>query len=67
MYDVPQRMSVILEHIEGEDEWAVVAVLIDERGGRRRTTLGRFADRANAARHLGEIYEGMPKLRKPST
>ncbi len=64
MYETPQRLSVVLEHQEDEDEWAVVAILIDERGSRRRSTLGRFARRADAARHLGEIYGGLPKKRK---
>ncbi len=65
MYDAPQRLSVVLEHHEGDDEWAVVAILIDERGGRRRSTLGRFARRADAARHLGEVYGALPKKAKP--
>ena len=64
MYDAPQRLSVVLEHSEDGDEWAVVAILIDERGGRRRSTLGRFAHRADAARQLGEIYGALPKKRK---
>ena len=65
MYETPQRLSVVLEHHEDDDEWAVVAILIDERGSRRRSTLGRFARRADAARHLDEIYGGLPKKRKP--
>ena len=64
MYETPQRLSVVLEHQEDEGEWAVVAILIDERGSRRRSTLRRFARRADAARHLGEIYGGLPKKRK---
>ncbi len=65
MYEAPQRLSIVLEHVEGDDEWALVAILIDERGSRRRTTLGRFARRADAARHMGEVYDGLPKKRKP--
>ena len=65
MYDAPQRLSVVLEHHEDDDEWAVVAILIDERGGRRRSTLGRFARRADAARHLDEVYGALPKRPKP--
>jgi len=65
MYDAPQRLSVVLEHHEDDDEWAVVAILIDERGGRRRSTLGRFAHRSDAARHLDEVYRALPKRRKP--
>jgi hypothetical protein len=64
MYEAPQRLSVVLEHSEDDEEWAVVAILIDERGSRRRSTLGRFARRADAARHLGEIYGTLPKKRK---
>ncbi len=65
MYEAPQRLSVVLEHQEDEDEWAVVAILIDERGGRRRSTLGRFARRADAAKHLDEVYGALPKKPKP--
>ncbi len=65
MYETPQRLSVVLEHQEVDDEWAVVAFLIDERGGRRRSTLGRFARRADAARLLGEVYVALPKKPKP--
>jgi len=64
MYDAPQRLSVVLEHQDEDDEWAVVAILIDERGSRRRSTLGRFARRADAARHLGEVFDALPKKRK---
>ena len=64
MYDAPQRLSVVLDHQGDDDEWAVVAILIDERGGRRRSTLGRFARRADAARHLAEVYDALPKKRK---
>jgi len=65
MHDTPQRLSVVLEHQDEDNEWAVVAILIDERGSRRRSTLGRFARRADAARHLGEVYGGLPKKLKP--
>ncbi len=64
MYDAPQRLSLVLEHHEDDDEWAVVAILIDERGGRRRSTLCRFARRADAARHLAEVYDTLPRKRK---
>ncbi len=64
MHDAPQRLSVVLEQHDDDDEWAVVAVLIDERGGRRRSTLGRFARRGDAARHLAEVYDALPKKRK---
>jgi hypothetical protein len=64
MYDAPQRLSVVLEQREDDDEWAVVAILIDEHGGRRRSTLCRFARRADVARQLGELYDALPKKRK---
>jgi hypothetical protein len=64
MYDAPQRLSVVLEQQADGDDWAVVAILIDERGSRRRSTLGRFARRADAARHMGEVFDGLPKARK---
>jgi hypothetical protein len=63
MYDAPQRLSVVLEQNEDGDDWAVVAILIDERGSRRRSTLGRFARRADAARHMGEVFDGLSKAR----
>ncbi len=64
MHDVPQRLSVVLEQQDDEDEWAVVAVLIDERGGRQRSTLGRFDDRAEAAEYLSTVYGALPRRRK---
>ncbi len=64
MHDVPQRLSVVLEQHGDENEWAVVAVLIDERGGRRRSTLGRFDDRAEAAKHLSTVYGALPRRQK---
>ncbi len=64
MHNVPQRLSVVLEQQEDEDEWAVVAVLIDERGGRQRSTLGRFDDRAEAAEYLSTVYGALPRRRK---
>ena len=64
MHDVPQRLSVVLEQQEDENEWAVVAVLIDERGGRRRSTLGRFDDRAEAAKYLSTVYGVLTRRQK---
>ena len=64
MHDVPQRLSVVLEQQDDENEWAVVAVLIDERGGRQRSTLGRFDDRAEAAKYLSTVYGALPRRRK---
>ncbi len=64
MHNAPQRLSVVLEQQEDDDAWAVVAVLIDERGGRQRSTLGRFADRVEAAQHLSAVYHALPKRKK---
>ncbi len=64
MHDVPQRVSVVLEQHDDENEWTVVAVLIDERGGRQRSTLGRFDDRAEAAKYLSTVYDALPKRRR---
>ena len=41
----------------------MVAILIDEHGGRQRLTLGRFARRVDVARHLGDLYDALPKKR----
>ncbi len=64
MYQAPQRLSVVLEQQDDENEWAVVAVLIDERGGRQRSTLGRFDDRAEAAKYLSTVYGALPRRQK---
>ncbi len=64
MFDAPQRLSVVLEQQEDDQEWIVVAILIDERGGRRRSTLGRFTDRAEAAQHLATVYGALPRRQK---
>ena len=45
MADTAQRISVILEHDDEDDQWTVVSVLIDDKGGRRLTTLARFPSR----------------------
>ncbi len=60
MTDAAQRISVILEHDDEGDQWTVVSVLIDDKGGRRLTTLARFPSRAEAAGMLETIYASMP-------
>ena len=60
MTDAAQRISVILEHDDEDDQWTVVSVLIDDKGGRRLTTLARFPSRAEAAGMLETIYASMP-------
>ena len=56
--DSAQRISVLLEC--DEDEWAVVAMLIDSKGARRRTTLARFPTRDEAASSLEAIFSSLP-------
>jgi hypothetical protein len=65
MSDTAQRLSVVLEFQDQDDGWATVAILIDDKGYRRRTTLGRFQTRAQAAEHLQTVYASLPgKARK---
>ena len=64
MFDAAQRVSIVLEYQDDERDWAAVAMLIDERGRRRRTTLARFPDRASGAQHLEAIYSVMPQVSK---
>ncbi|MFQ5930971.1 MAG: hypothetical protein ACE5MM_01045 [Nitrospiraceae bacterium] len=54
-----QRISVVLEYGEDE-EWAVIAMLIDYKGARRRTTLARFPNRSEAASMLETIFTALP-------
>jgi hypothetical protein len=58
--DKAQRISVVLEFDQDDQEWAVVAMLIDSKGGRRRTTLARFPSREEAADALETIYSDLP-------
>lgn len=58
--DKAQRISVVLEFDQDDQEWAVVAMLIDSKGARRRTTLARFPSRAEAADSLETIYSDLP-------
>jgi hypothetical protein len=60
MTDAAQRISVVVEHDDEDDQWTVVSVLIDDKGGRRLTTLARFPGRAEAAGMLETIYASMP-------
>lgn len=60
MSNMAQRISVLLEHDDEDDQWTVVSVLIDERGARRLTTLGRFPTRVEAAQLLETLYASLP-------
>lgn len=64
MYETVQRVSIVLEQQDPDEEWITVAILIDERGQRQRNTLGRFAKRAEAAAFLESIYRSLPKQQK---
>jgi hypothetical protein len=65
MPDSAQRLSVVLEYQDQDDGWATVAILIDDKGHRRRTTLGRFQTREQASEHLETVYASLPgKARK---
>lgn len=58
--DRAQRISVVLEFDGDDQEWAIVAMLIDSKGARRRTTLARFAAREEAAEALEGIFSKLP-------
>ena len=60
MTDAAQRISVILEHDDEDDQWTVVSVLIDDKGARRLTTLARLPGRTEAAGMLETIYASLP-------
>lgn len=60
MTDAAQRISLVLEYFEEEAEWAVVAMLIDDRGSRRITTLARFSNRLEASELLESIFASLP-------
>jgi hypothetical protein len=58
--DKAQRISVVLEFDQEDQEWAVVAMLIDSKGARRRTTLARFPRREEAADSLEAMFSNLP-------
>ena len=58
--DEAQRISVVLEFDEENDNWLVVGILIDGKGQRRRSTLARFPTRKEASSTLETIFSGLP-------
>jgi hypothetical protein len=66
MYETIQRVSIVLEQQDEDKKWITVAILIDERGQRQRTTLDRFATRGEAAASLESIYRSLPRRKKPA-
>lgn len=66
MYDSAQRVSIVLEQQDEDRKWITVAILIDERGQRQRTTLDRFATRDEAAASLDSIYQSLATRKKPA-
>jgi len=58
--DNPQRISVVLEFDDEDKEWAVVGMLIDSKGTRRRTTLARVQTRDDAGTYLSTIFSNLP-------
>ena len=60
MTDTAQRISVVLEHDDEDDQWTVVSMLIDDKGARRLMTLARFPNRNEAAGMLETIYASLP-------
>ncbi|MFQ5773543.1 MAG: hypothetical protein ACE5GS_03400 [Kiloniellaceae bacterium] len=67
MFDSAQRLSVVLEFGDEENDWAAVAMLIDERGRRGRATLARFPTREKAAAFLDSLYAALPELARRHT
>ena len=66
MQSPPQRANIVLEHASAfgdydeqshDDSWFVVAYLVHESGQRRRVTLHRFEDRADAVAALESIWD----------
>ena len=62
MFDTPQRLSVVLEYDDVDDEWTAVAMLIDERGRRRRATLARAGSREEVAQTLDRLFAMLPEV-----
>lgn len=62
MFESAQRLSVVLEYQDAENDWAAVAMAIDERGRRRRATLARFPTREDAAAFLDTVFAALPEL-----
>ena len=48
-YEMPQRATLVLEHLSADDNWSLVAYLVRDNGQRDRVTLRRCASRAEAA------------------
>ena len=58
--DEAQRISVVLEFDEEHNEWLVVAVLIDDKGARRRNTLARVSTKTEASKNLETLFGNLP-------
>ena len=58
--DDAQRISVVLEFDEENQDWLVIGILIDGKGARRRTTLARFPTRKEASNNLEMIFANLP-------
>ena len=60
-YEIPQRATLVLEHISADDNWCLVAYLVRDNGQRERVTLRRCASRAEAAEALKVKWDELTK------
>ena len=60
-YEMPQRATLVLEHISADDSWNLVAYLVRDSGERERVTLRRCASRAEAADALKARWDELTK------
>ncbi len=60
-YEMPQRATLVLEHLSDDDVWNLVAYLVRDNGHRKRVTLRRCASRAEAAEALKAQWDDMTR------
>ena len=60
-YEMPQRATLVLEHLSDDDSWNLVAYLVRDSGERERVTLRRCASRGEAAEALKAQWDELTK------
>ena len=60
-HEMPQRATLVLEHLSADDNWSLVAYLVRDNGQRERVTLRRCASRAEAAGALKAQWDELTK------
>jgi len=58
-YESPQRLTLVLEHLVGEEDWSVVAYLVRDNGQRERATLQHCPSRSKAAAALANYWQDL--------